>query len=206
MPRVSEDRPAAEPTSPEQIDRYRRILRAAAHHGAAKGLERVQMMDVARDAGVAIATLYRYFPSKTHLFTGVMRAQVEHLSELSVRPRPGETPEEAISRLLVRAGRELLRAPLLSHAMMQANNASVAQSPNAGVTQVFIDLMLEASGIDEPTPHDLRLLRLLEQAWYGILITALNGHISLAEMDDDTQLICRLLLRERESSASSSPP
>ena len=204
MARLSEDRQAAEPTSPEQIDRYRRILRAAAHHGAAKGLDRVQMLDVARDAGVAIATLYRYFPSKTHLFTGVMRAQVEHLGEYSVHPRQGEASEDAIARLLVRAGRELLRTPLLSHAMMQSNNASVAQSPNAGVTQVFIDLMLEAGGIENPTPHDLRLLRLLEQAWYGILITALNGHISLADMDDDTQLICRLLLRELESTASRS--
>lgn len=204
MARLSEDRQAAEPTSPEQIDRYRRILRAAANHGAAKGLERVQMLDVARDAGVAIATLYRYFPSKTHLFTGVMRAQVEHLGEYSVQPQPGEASEDAIARLLIRAGRELLRTPLLSHAMMQSNNASVAQSPNGGVTQVFIDLMLEAGGIESPTPHDLRLLRLLEQAWYGILITALNGHISQADMDDDTQLICRLLLRERESTTSAS--
>ncbi|MDF1604124.1 TetR family transcriptional regulator [Nocardioides sp. YIM 152315] len=197
MPRVAEDRPAAEPSSPDQKERYRRILRAAAGHGAAKGLERVQMLDVARDAGVAIATLYRYFPSKTHLFTALMRAQVEQLADLSVQPVPGESADEGIARLLVRAGRDLLRTPLLAHAMMQSNNATVAQTPSAGVTQAFLDLMLEAGGIADPTAHDLRLLRLLEQAWYGILISTLNGHISLAQMDDDTQLMCRLLLRDR---------
>jgi len=198
VPRVAEDRPPAEPTSPDQKERYQRILRSAARHGAVKGLERVQMLDIARDAGVAIATLYRYFPSKTHLFTALMRAQVEGLGEISVEPLPGEAPEDGIARLLVRAGHDLLRSPLLAHAMMQSNNATVAQTPAAGVTEVFTDLMQAASGIEEPTAHDQRLFRLLEQAWYGLLITALNGHISPAQLDDDTVLICRLLLRGRE--------
>ena len=43
------------------------------------------MHDVAKDAGVAIATLYRYFPSKTHLFTALMGAQVERLAEVTDR-------------------------------------------------------------------------------------------------------------------------
>jgi TetR/AcrR family transcriptional regulator, cholesterol catabolism regulator len=202
VPRVAEDRRAAEPTSAEQKERYQRILRAAARHGAAKGLERVQMLDVARDAGVAIATLYRYFPSKTQLFTALMRAQVDKLLDVSVEPVPGESPEEGIARLLVRAGRDLLRTPLLAHAMMQSNNATVAQTPTAGVTEAFTEVMLAAGGIDEPTALDLRLLRLLEQAWYGILITALNGHISLTEFDDDTRLVCRLLLGDRTTAGA----
>ncbi|WP_244928801.1 TetR family transcriptional regulator [Nocardioides sp. W7] len=199
MPRVAEVRSPAAPSSPEQRERYRRILRAAARHGADKGLERVQMHDVARDAGVAIATLYRYFPSKTHLFTALMRSQVERLAMVSVRQRPGETSEKAIARLLVRAGRDLLESPLLAHAMMQSNNASVAQSPTMGVTELFSDLMLAAGGIDDPTPYDMRLLRLLEEAWYGIVITALNRAVDPAALESDTELVCRLLLGGRES-------
>lgn len=202
VPRLAEDRPPAEPSSRDQKDRYDRILRAAARHGAEKGLERVQMLDVARDAGVAIATLYRYFPSKTHLFTALMRAQVERLGGLAVEPVPGQTPEDAITGLLLRAGQELLRTPLLAHAMMQSNNATVAQTPGAGVTEVFTELMLEVAGIEHPTARDLRMLRLLEQAWYGILITALNRHITQAELEDDTVLICRLLLRECDRAES----
>ena len=80
MPRIAEARPPAEPSSPDQKERYRRILEPRLRHGAAKGLERMQMHDVAKDAGVAIATLYRYFPSKTHLFTALMGAQVRSSS------------------------------------------------------------------------------------------------------------------------------
>lgn len=202
MPRIAEDRVPAEPTSPHQKERYRRILRAAGSQGAAKGYDRVQMADIARDGGVAIATLYRYFPSKAHLFTAVMRARVQQLAGGSAGPPHRNTredaPEDGIARLLVRAGRELMRYPLLAQAMLQSNNAIVAQTPGAGVTQTFTDLMLAAGGIEDPTDHDLRLLRLLEQAWYGILITALNGLIDLAEMDDDTKLICQLLLSGRD--------
>ena len=56
MPRVGESRVPAEPSSAGQKARYRRILRAAARLGARDDLERVQMQDVAREAGVAIAT------------------------------------------------------------------------------------------------------------------------------------------------------
>lgn len=155
------------------------------------------MLDVARDAGVAIATLYRYFPSKTHLFTALMYSQVERLTEFDVRPLPGETPDQGIARLLVRAGHELLANPLLTHAMMQSNNAMVAQAPHAAVTDLFSDVMLTAGGIDDPTPYDLRLLRLLEEAWYGIIIAALNREDDPGVAEADTVLICRLLLRDR---------
>lgn len=58
MPRIAEARPSAEPSSPGQKARYQRILRAAAaKHGAEHRLERVQMHDVAKEAGVAIAMM-----------------------------------------------------------------------------------------------------------------------------------------------------
>lgn len=198
MPRIAEDRSPAEPTSPEQKARYRRVLAAAARQGAEKGLERVQMHDVAREAGVAIATLYRYFPSKTHLFTALMRSQMSRLAETSVKPLPDESPTDGIARLLVDAGQELLRTPLLAHAMIQSNNAMVAQAPAAAVTEDFIDLMLAAGGIEEPTAHDRRLCRLIDQAWYGIMIAALNQAVDADELKDDTDLVCRLILRDRE--------
>lgn len=76
MPRIAEARDAAEPSSVEQRARHERILKAAAHLGAGKDLERVQMQEVAKLAGVAVGTLYRYFPSKTHLFVAVMVDQI----------------------------------------------------------------------------------------------------------------------------------
>lgn len=194
MPRIAEDRQPAEPNSPEQRERHSRILRAAARHGAEKGLERMQMHDVAKDAGVAIATLYRYFPSKRHLFTALMAAQVERLSELTSDAASGTDPVEGVSELLVRAGRELLARPLLAHAMLQSNNASVAQ--DGGVTSGFADLIHRRMGVEEPTEHQARLVRIVEAAWYGILITALNQHITPERAEEDTRVACQRLLSD----------
>lgn len=193
MPRIAEARQPAAPSSPEQKDRHRRILRAAAKHGAEKGLERMQMHDVAKDAGVAIATLYRYFPSKTHLFTALMGAQVERLSEVTAAAGPGSDPVEAVTDLLITAGRELLARPLLAHAMLQSNNASVAEEGSA-VTSVFGDLILQTLGVESPDEEQARLVRITEAAWYGVLISALNRHVTPDEAEGDTRLACQRLL------------
>lgn len=193
MPRIAEARPPAEPSSPEQKERYRRILEAAARHGADKGLERMQMHDVAKDAGVAIATLYRYFPSKTHLFTALMGARVQELSDVVADSPAVADPVEAVSELLVGAGRQLLARPLLAHAMMQSNNASVATSDSA-VTKVFADLMLQVLQLEHPDEEQERLVRITEASWYGIIMSALNGHITPEQADEDTRVACRRLL------------
>jgi len=201
VPRVAENRPAAEPSSPRQIARYRRILRAAAELGAERGLDRVQMHDVARDAEVAIGTLYRYFPSKTHLFTGVMADQVEQLRESVTAPKAGEDPEEAVYDILVRSSRNLLRRPLLAMATLQcANSADAATVPDVGrIDNSFLDIMLRTLRLDEPTAKDVTLVRLLLQCWYGVLTSSLNGRMALPDAEVDLRLGCRLLLAERSN-------
>lgn len=201
MPRVAENRAAAEPSSPRQIARYRRILHAAADLAAEKGLDRVQMHDVARDAQVAIGTLYRYFPSKTHLFTGVMADQVERLSESLNIPNAGEDPEEAVYDILVRSSRNLLRRPLLAMATLQcANSADAATVPDVGrIDNSFLDIMLRTLRLDEPTAKDVTLVRLLLQCWYGVLTSSLNGRMALPDAEVDLRLACRLLLAERSN-------
>jgi TetR/AcrR family transcriptional regulator, cholesterol catabolism regulator len=201
MPRIAEARPSAEPSSPGQKARYQRILRAAANQGAANGLERVQMHDVAKEAGVAIATLYRYFPSKTHLFTALMAEQVGRLEEASFQSAPGVDPVEGVAELLIQASRQLLRRPLLANAMLQSNNAAHAStvSDAVRVDTAFRDLILRTLGLDEPTEHDVRLVRLLEQTWYGVLTQSLSMHIELDDTETDIRLACRLLLVDRSN-------
>lgn len=195
MARIAEYRAPALPSSPGQKDRYRRILRAAVEHGTAHGLDRVQMLDVAKDAGVAIATLYRYFPSKTMLFTALLHSQVERLDRISPEVRPGQAPADAVADVLVDASRRLLHRPLLAQAMLQSNIATVAgETPTMAVTGAFADLILRVAGVRAPTTHDRRLVRLVEQTWYGVLISQLNGHITTEEAEADTVLACRLLL------------
>lgn len=205
VPRIAEARPAAEPSSPRQVERHRRILRAAVNLAAERGYERVQMHDVAKEASVAIGTLYRYFPSKTHLFTGVMADQVGRLDATTPVPRPGQDPEDAVYEVMVRASRSLVRRPLLATAMLQAaNSANAATVPDAGrIDDTFRDLVLRTLRIDEPTAQDVTLVRLLLQCWFGVITSSLNGRMSLPDAEKDIRLACHLLLARRSNGGSS---
>ncbi|MFC9976576.1 TetR family transcriptional regulator [Spirillospora sp. NPDC127200] len=204
MARIAAARPSAEPSSPEQHDRRQRILRAAARIGGEKPLERVQMHEVAKAAEVAIGTLYRYFPSKIHLFTAVMAARVDRFSETIARPAPGVAPEEAVAELLVRASRQLLSQPVLAASMLQAaNTANVATvADTARIDRAFRDIVLRAVGVEEPTVQDVTLVRLLMQCWYGVLQSSLNGRASMADVEGDIRLACTLLLAPRSNAQS----
>lgn len=198
MPRIAEGRRPAEPRSEEQKERYRRMLRAAARLGSEHGLERMQMNDVAREAGVAIATLYRYFPSKTDLFVAVLNSQIEEFGADAqlVATRPEASHAERVAEVLIQAGRNLLSRPTLATAMLQANNsAQLGRTRDyTEVNAAFHRLLLGALGVVDPGEEDLRMVRITEQTWYGVLISVLNGIIDLDQADDDIRLATRLLL------------
>ncbi|MEU6747840.1 TetR family transcriptional regulator [Spirillospora sp. NPDC046719] len=199
MPRIADPRPAAEPRSPHQKDRHERILRAARRLGGVHDLDRVQMQDVANEAGVAIATLYRYFPSKTHLFAAVKRKQVELFAEEVARLKSAaENPLDAVVRTLVRAREEMMRRPQLSRTILQADQTAQATANGPWSSdRTFRDMLLAAAGIDAPEPADERLVRLLESCWYGVLLSCLNARLSPAEADVDIRVSCEMLLGAR---------
>ncbi len=197
MPRIAEVRDAAEPSSVEQHARHVRIIQAAAALGAEKELARVQMHDVAKAAGVAIGTLYRYFPSKTHLFVAVMVDQIDRMgSGFTKGSSAAARPSDAVYDVLVRATRGLLRRPLLSTAMIQSTTASnVAAVPDAAkVDLAFRQLLLEAAEIETPTESDLTALRLVVQLWFGVIQSCLNGRVSILDAEHDIRRGCDLLL------------
>ena len=67
---TQENLPAV-PETPVQQARYDRVIAAATQILSAGGQEAVQMKDLAQRAGVSLATLYRYFPSKEYLLLAV---------------------------------------------------------------------------------------------------------------------------------------
>jgi AcrR family transcriptional regulator len=196
VPRIAEIREPAEPSSAGQQRRYESILRAASRLGREQELERVQMADVAKEAGVAIATLYRYFPSKVHLFAGVLRERLLRL-DASVEAGPDDVdPVTAAGDLLIDNMRGMLAEPVLALSMLTANN--VAQTQASGESR-FIDhrfeqLLLRVARFEEPTPDERRRGRLLMQCWFGVLMSALNGRSTPAEAELDIRRACELLL------------
>lgn len=196
MGRIAAGRMAAEPTSPSQKVRQRRILRVARELATDRGVEAVQMQDVARGAEVAMGTLYRYFPSKVHLFTAVTADQVDRLSTTFGAVESTGHPEQDVFRMLASASRELLRRPSLAAGLLQStNSAHATQVPDAGrIDDAFRELLLRKLCPGAPSDGDRTAVWLIMQCWYGLLTSCLNGRTTPAALAGDLEVACRLLL------------
>ncbi|OBB91901.1 TetR/AcrR family transcriptional regulator [Mycobacterium sp. 852002-40037_SCH5390672] len=60
------------PQTPRQRERWLRIIHATVEVAAQGGYSDARMREVARCAGVSMATVYYYFPSKVHLLTAAL--------------------------------------------------------------------------------------------------------------------------------------
>jgi AcrR family transcriptional regulator len=89
--------PAPETLRADQLARRQRIVRAALKALAASDYEQVKISEVARDSGVALGTLYRYFASKEHLFSAVFVEWQGALKRKLEKERPrGDTEAERL--------------------------------------------------------------------------------------------------------------
>ncbi len=95
--------------------------------------ERIQMRDVAERAGVALATLYRYFASKEHLYAAVLLQWSSTFRFRSERSDDRAASDEARLRLrLHRAVRAFERHPQFLRAEILLESSS-----DAGAREVF---------------------------------------------------------------------
>jgi TetR/AcrR family transcriptional regulator, cholesterol catabolism regulator len=85
--------PAPESLRSDQLARRQRIVRAGLKALAGGDYEQVKISEVARDSGVALGTLYRYFTSKEHLFAAVFVEWHAALKKKLERERPAGKTE-----------------------------------------------------------------------------------------------------------------
>src|SRR3954469_3125978 len=117
----TDPKPSPLPLTERQEARRRRILEASTRLACGGGFDAVQMREVAESSGVALGTLYRYFPSKVHLLVATMQDQLQHMHEqLRKRPPIAEDPAARVAETLMRAFRALQREPHLADAMVRA--------------------------------------------------------------------------------------
>jgi len=77
--------------------RHGAIVAAAREAASEGGMAAVQVAPVAARAGIAAGTVYRYFPSKTHLITALVAAVSEH--EIGALQRAAEAAPGPLSAL-----------------------------------------------------------------------------------------------------------
>lgn len=180
-----------------QRSRRQRIVEAAVALASEGGYDAVQMREVASGAGVALGTVYRYFPSKDHLLVSAMLEKVNELGErLRVQPPRGESAAERVVDVLGRATRGMLGRGRLTTAMLRA-----LLSSDDAITAVVSDVRTAMSSIitaamdhGTPTPRELAVARVLEYVWMGSLVTWLNGVQPGTGVVADLEAATRMLL------------
>jgi AcrR family transcriptional regulator len=189
VPRIGEPRAPARPATDDQENRRGAILAAASRLGSVKEIDRIQAQEIAADAGVALRTLYRYYPSKHHVFAAVLDEQVVHFRP----PAPSGVPTDDIAALMVAACRNLLHHRHLAHAMITSTQIVRAQA-DAPDDPTLRELILKIAGVDSPTEEQLRRTRLVQQAAFGILTWTVGGALGPEDALADVDVACRLLV------------
>ena len=104
--------PAPETLRRDQFARRERIVKTALRALAGSEYDQIKISDVARDSGVALGTLYRYFTSKEHLFAAVfVEWQGAMKKKLAKDPPQGDTEADRIRDVFHRAIRAFHRQP-----------------------------------------------------------------------------------------------
>jgi len=184
-----------------QAARRVRILRAASELGAREGLASVQMHDVAKEAGVAIATLYRYFPSKPYLFMAVLEWHIEQFlgghGNTAVAAE-GTDPAAEIAELLISLSVKLLDSPLLASAVALSSFTEYTSIVPARADLVDSPLgqaiLRHLGGAREASETDRSRARLLIYGWWGLFVAMLTEELSTEEAETNMRLAARLLL------------
>jgi len=166
----------------DQRERRDRIVAAASALMSAVDYDRIQVKDVADEAGVALGTLYRYFHSKDHLFACALLAWSEGFGERIERRTSGST-RDRVAAIYRRAARAFDRDPRVFGALQQVQASS---DPGAAeVIGTFADQQSAAfgqalEGYDSPRRDDV--LAVMGAVLDGNLRAWQQGRISIAEV------------------------
>jgi AcrR family transcriptional regulator len=117
-------------TLAQQRERRRRIIDVTLGIARGGGYEAVKMRAVAERADVALATLYRYFPSKPNLLLSVLECELDGVERTVGPVAPGAADRyERLWVMIAGLNAEMARDPRLAEAM--ARTFMAAYTANA---------------------------------------------------------------------------
>jgi AcrR family transcriptional regulator len=187
---------AADALTKSQAARRQRVLVAALELGADGGYDAVQMRDIATAAGVALGTIYRYFPSKDALLAAAMVEWMEDLERrVSARAPQSASTAERVYDVLRRAVATMERQPKLAEAVITALTSDDRQAGAASIatTDVMQRVILRAfpEGTDPST--EAAIAKVLGHVWFSCLVAWTNGVGDLTWVGEELETACHLL-------------
>jgi AcrR family transcriptional regulator len=187
---------AADALTTSQAARRQRVLVSALELAADGGYDAVQMRDVAATAGVALGTIYRYFPSKDALLAAAMVEWMEDLERrVSQRGPKGTTTAERVYDVLRRAVATMERQPKLAEAVITALTSDDAAAGRASIstTDVMTRVMLQAFPDDVDPATEAAIAKVLGHVWFSCLVAWKNGVGDMTWMADELDVACQLI-------------
>ncbi|MET3950504.1 AcrR family transcriptional regulator [Arthrobacter sp. UYEF36] len=189
------------PTLPRQRLRYTRILDVAAG-SARKGLDSVVLSEVAAKADVPLGTLYRYFPSATHLVLALYRKQ---LAELHAASSPAalrasatagraDVPAHALAGVVM----EIFHMRLMQPAVEQCLSRAV-YTADTDTTRLLREIDATAEKAVSAVSGDDAIARVLLLTVTGLVHSVRCRRLSLFEAEEDLKKACFLLTCSRRT-------
>jgi AcrR family transcriptional regulator len=177
---------AAMPSAPRQRLRYSRILDSAAGF-ARKGLESIDLPEVASKADVPLGTLYRYFPTPTHLMLALYRHQ---LGELQAAGR--STAARFRGRALGGLVMEIFHMRVMQPAVEQCLSRGV-YLPDRDTTVLLREIDALGQKMLATACGDVIVARVLLLTITGLVQSVRNRRLSLFEAEEDLKKACARL-------------
>ena len=187
----------ATPVTSAQQERYDRVVDAAAEALSAGGQDAVQMKDLAQRAGVSLATLYRYFPSKEYVLLAVSLARYQAAARKVFAEVPqGNTVRERVTSHLMREFRTQQREQRLTAALTQAltGTARTYSELIEAVEHLHLQILRHVAAAGGPvTEQQQKVLAVVLDIFSGATRRWLAGTYSAAEAKFHIETGCELL-------------
>ncbi|GAA2362697.1 TetR family transcriptional regulator [Nonomuraea africana] len=189
-----DNQPDAGARGRSQRQRRKRIVQAAAALASRGGVEAMQMRTVAERAGVALGTLYRYFPSKMDLVVAVVGEEIDLLeSSIERRPPSATTASGRAVDVLMRATRGLMREPELADALIRSLILAEVETPFG---DRMAGLLLRVAGGPDASEEHLVLTGLLSSVWVQELLEMLRGRRTHEQIQRRIEIAATRLLSD----------
>jgi TetR/AcrR family transcriptional regulator, cholesterol catabolism regulator len=196
---VNTNQPAvpATPVTSAQQERYDRVVAAAADLLSAGGEEAVQMKDLSQRAGVSLATLYRYFPSKDYVLLAVCLASFQAaMRKVSAEAPRGDTVRARVASHLLREFRAQQRDKRLTAALSRVltesrhSNAAIIEA----IEHLHVQILRHVAGAGGPlTGQQQKVLPIVIDIFGAAVRHWLAGDFPAAEAERQIEAGCQLL-------------
>jgi AcrR family transcriptional regulator len=182
--------------TPAQQERYDRVV-AAAEVLSAEGEEAVQMKDLAQRAGVSLATLYRYFPSKDYVLLAVSLSRYQEAARKVFAEVPrGDSVRERVTNHLMREFRAQQRTQRLTAALTRPMNET-SRSYSAileTIEHLHLQIVRHVAAAGSPlSEQHQKLLPIVIDIFNAASLHWQAGDFSVSEAESQIEVGCQLL-------------